>query len=162
MTLWDELIKMRDEQRADLKGARALVRYDDLPWETNPQGKMRWYMHPAIKDTAHRELLCYVQDIPPGSRSGKLLHQGGATFYVWKGKGYSIINDVRYDWEEEDVILLPISVEWDKGVTYQHFNGDKDNNVLLIYSRPNAYHALGVDLGIGMEQLEDCPEYSAS
>ena len=162
MNVWEETFRMRDEQRERLKTARSLVRFDELPWEINRQGKMRWYLHPSIMDTAHRELICYVQEIPPGSRSGKIVHQGGAGFYVWKGRGYSIINDTRYDWEEEDVILLPISVQWDTGVTYQHFNSDADNPVLLIFAMPNCWDALGVDMGIGLEQLEDCPEYKAS
>ena len=159
MNLWDNLFDKRDKQREEMKTARAVVSFDDLPWEINRQGKMRWYLHPAIRDTAHHESIIYVQEIPPGSRSGKIQHQGGTAFYVWKGRGYSIINGKRYDWEEEDVILLPVSVDWAKGITYQHFNSDPNNPAFLVAAAPNVYDALGVDLGVGLEQLEDCPEY---
>lgn len=159
MNLWDELFKLRDTQREQLKTARAVVRFKDIPWEINRHGKMKWYLHPAILDTAHRSLIVYVQEIPPGSRSGKLKHQGGNAFYVWKGKGYSIINDKRYDWEQEDVIMLPVDMR--NGISFQHFNADSNNPVLLVYVAPNVTDPLGVDLGIGLEQLEDCPEYRA-
>lgn len=158
-TRWDELIELRDQQREQLKHSRVVVHFDELPWEINPQGKMKWYLHPGIKDTAHHESIIYMQEIPPGSRSGKLIHQGGTAFYVWKGKGYSIINDERFDWEEEDLILLPVSIRWDEGVTYQHFNADPKEPALLLASAPNVWDSMGVDLGIGLEQLETCPEY---
>lgn len=158
--LWNELFKMRDAQREQLKNARAVVHFKDIPWEINRQGKMKWYLHPAIKDTAHRALIVYVQEIPPGSRSGKLKHQGGNAFYVWRGKGYSTINDKKYEWEEEDVILLPVDMA--KGIVFQHFNTDPKNPTFLVYVAPNVTDPLGVDLGIGLEQLEDCPEYTAA
>ena len=158
---WDELFQMRDEQRERLKAARAVAIFDDTPWELNRQGRMKWYLHPKIDDTAHKQLIVYVQEIPPGSRSGKLQHQGGSAFFVWQGKGYSIINDKRYDWEEEDIILLPINVDWSRGITYQHFNADPRQPARLLYVAPNVYDAVGVDLGVGLEQLEDCPEFQA-
>lgn len=159
MNLWEELFSLRDQQREQLKTARPVVRFKEIPWEWNKQGKMKWYLHPSIKDTAHKAIMVYVQEIPPGSRSGKIKHQGGNGFYIWKGRGYSIINEKRYDWEEEDLLILPI--DKDKGVTYQHFNADPLNPALLIYAAPNVAHSLGVDLGIGLEQMENCPEYDA-
>ena len=48
---WDELLKMRDEQREQRKNGIQVIRGATLPQEVNRQGLMRWYMHPAIKDT---------------------------------------------------------------------------------------------------------------
>ncbi len=159
MNLWEDLFRLRDQQREQLKTAKCVVKFKEIPWEWNRQGKMKWYLHPSIKDSAHRELIVYVQEIPPGSRSGKIQHQGGNAFYIWKGRGYSIISDKRFDWEGEDLLVLPI--DKDKGVTYQHFNSDPSNPALLIYAAPNVVDSLGVDLGIGLEQLENCPEWEA-
>ncbi len=159
--LWDELFKIQDEQRDRLSTTRAVVRFDDIPWELNRQGKMKWYLHPRIEDTAHKQLMVYVQEIPPGGRSGKIQHQGGSAFYVWQGSGYSIINGKRYDWEDEDVILLPINVDWNRGIIYQHFNTDRWRPAHLLQVAPNVVDNIGVDLGVGLEQLEDCPEFVA-
>ena len=50
MNLYEELIKLRDAQREKKKKSIFLVRGDELPWEINPQGKMRWYLHPSMKE----------------------------------------------------------------------------------------------------------------
>ena len=162
MNLWDRLLQRRDEERQRVKNARAVVCFDELPWEINSHGKMKWYMHPDIEDTANRSLLVYLQEIPPAGHTGKLQHQGGIAFYVWKGRGYTILNEQRHDWEQEDVIVLPVSVEFDKGITYQHFNTDPHKPTWLLAAYPNVFDALGVDLGIGLEQLENSPDYEAN
>ena len=46
---------------------------------------MRWYMHPEITDTVLSTYLCFEQEIPPGSRSGRLKFQGGQVIYVIAG-----------------------------------------------------------------------------
>src|SRR4051812_17941129 len=48
---WNELMAMRDEQRDRRKSAVQVVRLAELPLENNEQGLMRWYLHPAIRDT---------------------------------------------------------------------------------------------------------------
>jgi gentisate 1,2-dioxygenase len=159
MNYWDQLFEIRDDQREQLRTARPVLKFKETAWEINRQGKMKWYLHPTIRDTAHRAVTAYIQEIPPGSRSGKVRHQGGWGFYIWKGAGYSLISDKRYDWEEEDVVLLPIDAI--KGVTFQHFNTSPDNPVLLLAFLPNTVDSLGIDMGIGLEQVEDCPEYQA-
>lgn len=159
MSLWDKLEQMRDKQRKDLKTARPVARFKEIPWELNKVGKIKWYTHPAITDTATRSLMVYVLEIPPGSRSGKVKHQGGTAFYVWEGKGYTTINDEKHEWETDDVILLPILPE--EGVVYQHFNTDPKKKARLISATPNVFDAVGVDLGVGLEVLEPCPEYKA-
>ena len=77
------------------------------------------------------------------------------------GRG-SMEDALMVDQSETVVAVVYLSSSVDAVISSYRRMYDKDNNVLLIYSRPNAYHALGVDMGIGLEQLEDCPEYSAS
>src|SRR5262249_14333912 len=48
---WSELIALRDRQREQRKSAVQVVRLSELPLESNEQGLMRWYLHPAITDT---------------------------------------------------------------------------------------------------------------
>ena len=66
-----------------------MVKETELPLESNRQGLMRWYMHPSIKDTALSTMIFFQQEIPPGSRSGRVKFQGGQVILVLEGKGYS-------------------------------------------------------------------------
>ncbi len=156
LTMWDELFRLRDKQRAEIAQAPKLLEGDKLPWEINRQGKMKWYLHPELKPRPMSTLLLYVQEIPPGSRSGKVFHQGGRAFFIWEGTGYTIINNKRYDWEKYDLVALPLVPD---GVVYQHFNADPEKPARIIGAAPNFNDSLGMDLGVGFEQIENCPEY---
>lgn len=152
----EEIFLLRNQWRGLLKKAISLVEGKKLKWEVNRQGRMRWYLHPGINRTSLRSLLVFMQEIPPGSRSGKQLHQGGIVHYVLKGRGYTVVNGQRHDWEAGDTISLPVLPD---GIEYQHFNADSDNPAVFIAAEANLTDALGADLGSGLEQLENCPEY---
>jgi gentisate 1,2-dioxygenase len=96
-----------------------------------------------------------VQEIPPGSRSGKLKHQGNMVVFFLAGTGYTILDDKRFDWEAGDCMVFPVK---GKGVIIQHFNGDRNLPARFLAAEPNLVDALGVDMGSGFEQLEAAPE----
>jgi gentisate 1,2-dioxygenase len=154
--LWDELFKLRDEQRADLKKSVWLIKGNQLPWENNKQGIMKWYMHPLLKSPCINTLAIFVQQIPPGSRSGRLQHPGNQVIFIWEGQGYTLLDGQKYHWSQNDVVQLPLRL---KGVTVQHVNTDPDKPAILICCEPNAFQSAGVDRGSGLEQLEASPDY---
>ena len=86
---WDDLLALRDQQREQIRTGLQVVKETELPLESNRQGLMRWYMHPSIKDTALSTMVFFQQEIPPGSRSGRIKFQGGQVILVLEGKGYS-------------------------------------------------------------------------
>jgi len=153
---WDELLKMRDEQRANRKSAVQVVRGKDLPQEVNRQGLMRWYMHPKITDTVLTTHMFFEQEIPPGSRSGRLKFQGEQVMYIIKGKGYTLIDGVKHSWKAGDVVNLPLRKP---GIVVQHFNEDPNESAKFVATEPNLFACTSVDRGSGFEQLEDAPEY---
>jgi len=153
---WDELLALRDRQREQTKNAIQVVKESELPLETNRQGLMRWYLHPSIKDTALSVMLFFEQEIPPGSRSGRLKFQGGQVMMILEGKGYTTIDGVKHHWQAGDVVNLPLRSH---GIIVQHFNTDPDNRVKFVAAEPNWFEATTVDRGCGFEQLEDAPEY---
>jgi quercetin dioxygenase-like cupin family protein len=157
-TLFDALIRLRDEQRRQVRQARMVIRGKELPREANPMGLFRWYIHPLMKDVGCRSQITYTQEIPPASRSGKQLHQGGRFHYVLQGSGFTIVDGVRHDWEKDDIILLPVKSH---GVIHQHFNPDPREPALLVVAEPNWVEVWGVDLGSGFEMLEPSPDYRA-
>ena len=151
---YKELIQLRDKERKRVARSNVSVKGQELPWEKNPQGLMKWYMHPNIDQTAHKFLIFYAQKIPPAGRSGKQKCQGNVVFVVVEGRGYSLLDGIRYDWKEGDLFQLPIKLE---GVVFQHFNASENKPALLIAAEPNLVATAGVDRGSGFEQLEDAP-----
>jgi glyoxylate utilization-related uncharacterized protein len=151
---WD-LIRMRDKQREEVAKYVNVVKGKELEWEMNPQGKMKWYLHPSLRDRI-QTFLFYIQEIPPKSSSGKQKHQGGKVVFILEGKGHSQIGDRTVNWGQYDYIGIPRMRD---GIAYQHFNDDSKNPARFIVVEPNFYPILGMDMGAGFEQLEIAPEY---
>ena len=156
---WERLLELRDKQRAERANGMQVIKRRDLPLETNRQGLMRWYMHPEITDTVLSTYLCFEQEIPPGSRSGRVKFQGGQVLYVVAGRGYTILDGVKHAWGAGDVINLPLRRG---GIIVQHVNDDPEITARLIVVEPNLFACTSVDRGSGFEQLEEAPEYLAS
>ena len=153
---WNELLALRDTQREQRKTAVQVVRLSELPVENNQQGLMRWYMHPSITDTVLSTLAIYRQDIPPGSRSGRLKFQGGQILFIVEGRGYTMLDGVKHAWEAGDVVNLPCKRD---GIVVQHFNDDPTKSAAFLAVEPNLFAATGVDRGCGFHQLEQSLDY---
>ena len=153
---WDELLAIRDRQREQTRRGLQVIKEKELPLEVNRQGLMRWYLHPAIRDTALSVLMFFQQEIPPGSRSGRLKFQGGQVMMILEGQGYTTIDGVKHPWQAGDVLNLPLRAD---GIIVQHFNTDPNNPAKFVAAEPNWFECTTVDRGSGFEQLEDAPEY---
>ena len=147
---------MRDEQREQIRTGIQVVKEGELPLESNRQGLMRWYMHPSIKDTALSTMIFYQQEIPPGSRSGRIKFQGGQVILVLEGKGYTVSTGSSITGKPATCINLPLRP---RGITVQHFNTDPNVTVKFVATEPNWTDCTFVDRGCGFEQLDDAPEY---
>ena len=158
-TLWDAFLKLRDEQRENVKGAPPVIKGAGLAQETNQQGLMKWYLHPAIKNTVLSTFMFFEQEIPPGSRSGRIRFQGGQVMIILEGKGYTLVDGVKHHWEGGDVVNLPIR---GPGIVVQHFNLDKEKPAKFIGVEPNWFACTTVDRSSGFEQLENAPEFKRS
>lgn len=153
----EALIQLRDRYRRQAKQGMKIVRGEDLPWEINRQGKMRWYLHPAKDDTSIRSLVVYMQEIEPGGRSGKQASPGGIVHYMLEGKGYVVVNGRKHSWAKGDCVGLPIL---SRPVEYQFFNSDRKRVARYIAATPNLFEVLGVDMGTRFEQLEPASLFS--
>ncbi len=154
---YGELLALRDRQREEAKRAIQVVRDEDLPQETNQQGLMRWYLHPSIRDTALQTMIFFEQEIPPGSRTGRVKFQGGQVMMIVEGEGYTILDGVRHPWKSGDVVNIPLRAD---GVIVQHFNVDKAKPAKFVAAEPNWFECVTVDRGCGYEQLENAPEFT--
>src|SRR5436305_1917508 len=115
---WEELLALRDRQREQTRNGIQVIKEAELPLEVSRHGLMRWYLHPAIKDTCLSVLLFFQQEIPPGSRSGRLKFQGGQVMMITEGRGYTVIDGVKHPWKAGDVLNLPLRAD---GIIVQHW-----------------------------------------
>jgi gentisate 1,2-dioxygenase len=153
--LLDWLYALRDRQRQTQRDGAWVIKGKTVPWETNDQGRMQWYLHPAIGDTAIRSMMFFRQEIAPRSKSGVQKTPGGSVLYIVKGRGYTTLDGVRHDWEAEDVLNIPIRAD---GVAVQHVNIDPEEPAILIQADLNLADMLGLDRGSALEQIEKAPE----
>jgi len=154
--LLEWMYRLRDQQR-EFQGKGAwLIKGRDLPWENNRQGKMKWFLHPALNNTAIRSMIVFEQEIAPGGRTGAQKTPGGSVLYILEGKGYTLLDGERHDWQAEDLVNIPIR---SNGVVVQHINADPRHRVRFVSADLNLVDILGVDRGAEMEQVEAAPEW---
>src|SRR5262249_40440067 len=143
---WDDILALRDRQRDQFSKGIQVIKERDLPLEASRQGLMRWYLHPAIKDTCLSVLLFFQQEIPPGSRTGRLKFQGGQVIMILEGEGYTLLDGVKHTWKAGDVINLPLRAD---GIIVQHFNSHPETTVKFVAAEPNWLECASVDRGCG-------------
>ena len=149
--LLEWLYQLRDRQRQNQRQGAWLIKGRDIPWENNRQGKMKWFLHPALDNTSIRSMIVFEQEIPPGGRSGAQKTPGGSVLYILEGKGYTLLDGERHDWQAEDLVNIPIRAQ---GVVVQHVNGDPRRRVRFVSADLNLVDILGVDRGAELEQIE--------
>ncbi|MEE8472937.1 MAG: cupin domain-containing protein, partial [Dehalococcoidia bacterium] len=127
-----------------------VVSAKDRPWEDTQMGRLKYLSHPNVP-SALLMFDAFVQEIPPGGRSGKHRHVAEEVHKIIEGKGYDIHDGKRWDWEAEDLVSIPINT------THQHFNADpkRPARFFSLQSRLFNYGGHG-----GIEHLEDAPEYT--
>jgi quercetin dioxygenase-like cupin family protein len=117
------------------------------------QGRFRCYLEPnAYTDTPLQMWRMFTHEVR--TKSGKHRHQGGIIIYVLEGKGYSIVNGERKDWEKGDLVLLPLHPE---EVEHQHFNllGPENPAVWVAFIHIPIIEHLASELN----QVENSPDF---
>ncbi len=116
-----------------------VIKGKQIPWRLFTQGIIRWYNPEWGTNRGATDNVTPFQHFIP-HQSGRHRHQGGFSLFVIEGKGYTVVDGVRHDWEKGDLIMLPLKPE---GCEHQHFNaGDKPARWMAI---PTSYanHAVG-------------------
>lgn len=141
-------MRLASEGKVVLKG-------ESILWEQNRQGLIRFYLHPQNwEQVAAPGWVVHRQRIR--THSGKHTHQGGTVIFVLEGRGYTIVDGTRFDWEEGDLIILPIKPN---GCEHQHFNTDPNKpSEWLALSHDCYYMAIGKTL----EQKENHPDWKGA
>jgi gentisate 1,2-dioxygenase len=141
-----------NQWRERAEKGQVVIKGKELPWEQGRQGRIKWYLHPLRTDTAVQNWLFFQQDIR--SHSGRHRHQGGLAIFVVEGKGWTVVDGVRYDWEEGDLILLPIKPH---GVEHQHFNAQPGARCVWMAM---IYNPMIEAMSSELEQKEVSPDWT--
>src|SRR5215813_9996030 len=120
LTAYEKLLRQRLEYDERQRTGPVVIKGSTRVPQMNRQGLISYYLDPIqFQDTPLQDWLVFINDIR--THSGKHRHQGGLVIYVLEGKGYSIVDGERKDWEKGDLVLLPMKPA---GVEHQHFNAD--------------------------------------
>ncbi len=151
-----EMSLYRRKQFTELQATgQVVIREEDRQWEQSKQGRLKYYAHPTLQNAKYvlRDWSIFKHDIK--KHSGKHKHQGGLVIFCLEGKGYSVVDGVRHDWEKGDLLLLPCKPG---GVEHQHFNLEDGSPCKWIAFN---YWPLWDLLASELTQTEFAPEYGS-
>ncbi len=143
--LQNEAVRQRAEGKIVMKGK-------EKDWEQSRQGLLKYMLYQTEWDTVGTPgWNIFINTIK--QHSGRHTHQGGLVIFVLDGQGYSIVDGVRYDWEEGDLILLPIKPG---GCEHQHFNLDpKKPSIWIAF----AFRTMLEVVSVGRSQQAEHPDW---
>ncbi len=145
---------------------------EEMPWEDSPQGRIKHVVNEHMSDGMDLPVKgtnIYIQEIPPGSWSGKHRHMSEELVFVLEGDGYdhhwdptAVIREEyaweypdepqRFEWETEDVVYIPTNT------VHQHVNASEEAPARLLCCQARVYDQLGYGFN-DLEQFETAPEY---
>ncbi|MGP6170027.1 cupin domain-containing protein [Microbacterium sp. A196] len=96
------------------------------------------YVNPLTGGPVIATIGCSLSMVPAGSHGLARRHTPSKVFCVLEGRGHSIINGERFDWEEDDFFVVP-SWNW-----YQHFAEEGSDVVLFEMTDRPIYEPFGL------------------
>jgi gentisate 1,2-dioxygenase len=146
-TRYERLLQLAEEGANRTRSGPPVIRASELEWETNHHGRVAYISEPDLLGSNVQTMQMFIEELAPGGKNGKHRHLNEALVYILEGRGYSVIDDVRYDWGVGDVIAVPM-MAW-----HQHFNADHEKRVLFLGSTNEP-----LVRSMGLFSMEDAPE----
>ena len=145
---YDYFLRLYEEERHWRQSVPQVIHHSDRKWQDTRNGRIMWYLHPGHDPLSNglRMFEVYLQELPPGGRSGKHSHVGEELHFIIEGSGYDEIEGTRWDWEANDVVAVPVLS------THQSFNSDPDRPARFVVFKSRLYDYLSFG---GIEHLED-------
>lgn len=95
---------------------------------TPEDGTMLEYSNPQTGGHVMPTMACYAQVLAPGQHTAAHRHTYSAVYQVIEGKGHSIVNGERLDWEDKDVFCVP---GW---MFHEHVNSSSEPAYLFSFT----------------------------
>lgn len=152
-TLYDQSYRLINEAARAREQGKVIIKGKDKQFQQTRQALLKFLLHQTDWDkVAVPYWSVFINHVK--AHSGRHTHQGGIAIYVLQGKGYTVVDGVRYDWKKDDLILLPVKPG---GVEHQHFNEDPDIPCEWIAF---VFRPMGEAAGGRMEQKEEHPDWT--
>ena len=141
---YDSWLDMWNKSESEKTAARKGIHEEELEWvETIQDSRSALVVAP---ETGFRTwgTVTMVSEISPGEHSGAHKH-GEESILILSGNGFSVIDNVRYDWKRHSLLSIPF------GSVHQHFNtGDETVRYLSVLT-PHLEHFCGLHRTIQVE-----------
>ncbi len=86
-----------------------------------------------------RTMNIHISEIEPGQKTRAHKHHNEAIVYIMQGKGYSLVQGEKYEWEAGDFLYIPV-FNW-----HQHFNTGEENVYFMGITNKRMLDWLGLD-----------------
>jgi gentisate 1,2-dioxygenase len=100
-------------------------------------GLLLRYVNPVTGGPTLPTLSCEIQMLRPGETTKAHRHTSTAIYHVFKGNGFTVIDDVRYDWTTGDSFTVPL---WRR---HRHGSAAGEPSVLFVMNDKPVMDALG-------------------
>ena len=119
-------VERLNDQTTALAESRILTPYEDVPFKVTPRGARSGFL--VDRTIGHRTggLTAVMHQLAPGLYQSRHRHGGEAWLYCVTGTGYSVVDDVRIDWKQGDLVVVD-HWEW-----HQHFNASESEIASII------------------------------
>lgn len=118
---------------------QALMKYGEKVMPDEFDCHIMQYTNPATGGHVMATIGASMQRLMPGFRGKAHQHTGSFVYQVAKGRGYSIIDGQRFDWQERDIFCVP---SW---ALHEHVNtSESEDACLFSFNDLPAIQALGL------------------
>jgi quercetin dioxygenase-like cupin family protein len=102
------------------------------------QSRTWWRVGPGDDPFLTQSLQVHFVQLPPKSSNAGHGHQNEAAFYILEGRGYEIHDGERYDWAQDDLVLVHTDS------VHRHFNPYDEQATALVIKAKCAWMYLGL------------------
>jgi gentisate 1,2-dioxygenase len=95
------------------------------------------YVNPANGGPTLPTLSCEIEMLRPGEQTKSHRHTSSSVYHVFRGKGFTVIDDTRHDWETGDSFTVPL---WRR---HRHGNSSREEAILFVMNDRPVMDAFG-------------------
>jgi len=110
----------------DREGARLVTHWDDVLGRVTKRGARSAFLVDSSIGYRTSGITAVLHELAPGLWQSRHRHGGEAWLYAVSGEGKSVIDEVEYEWEAGDLVVID-HFQW-----HQHFNRSQERTARLI------------------------------
>jgi 1-hydroxy-2-naphthoate dioxygenase len=100
-------------------------------------GLLLRYVHPITGGPTLPTLSCEIQMLRPGETTKSHRHTSNSVYHVFKGNGFTVIDNAKYEWNTGDTFALPLW-RW-----HHHGNSSSEETILFVINDRPIMEAFG-------------------